>query len=212
MALAHGLRLSVALIVPVTVGIFILARPVVMLLFEHGSFTPYDTAMTGLALRLYLIGLPFHAVDLLLVFAFYARQDTLTPALIGVGAAAVYVVLAAGLLPVVGLFAIMVADAVKIILHTAVSLWLLRRRVGGGFEGVPRTLARAGLAAAVMGAAVYVVWQGGALLFGGATGLLPELLTVALPAAVGGGVYLALLHRLGVTEVTRLWQSVRQRI
>ncbi|MFN8564032.1 MAG: murein biosynthesis integral membrane protein MurJ [Anaerolineae bacterium] len=81
--LGLGLRLAITLIIPAASGLFVLATPVVRLLFEHGAFTPGDTVITALVLRLYLIGLPFAAIDLLLVYAFYARQDTLTPALIG---------------------------------------------------------------------------------------------------------------------------------
>ena len=71
--------------IPAAVGLFVLATPIVRLVFEHGAFTPGDTVITALALRLYLIGLPFAAIDLLLVYAFYAQQDTLTPALVGRG-------------------------------------------------------------------------------------------------------------------------------
>ena len=92
--LGHGLRLAIVLIIPAAVGLFILAQPVVSLIFEHGKFGPADTAVTALALRLYLLGLPFAAVDLLLVFAFYARQNTLTPALIGLVSLVAYMVVA----------------------------------------------------------------------------------------------------------------------
>ena len=77
--LGLGLRLAITLILPATAALFVLATPVIALLFEHGAFTAADTQITATALRLYLPGLPFAALDLLLVYAFYARQDTLTP-------------------------------------------------------------------------------------------------------------------------------------
>ena len=43
--------------VPATVGLFVLAEPIVALLFEHGRFLPADTAATAAALRLYAVGL-----------------------------------------------------------------------------------------------------------------------------------------------------------
>ena len=82
--LGLGLRLTTTLILPAATGLFVLAIPIIALLFEHGAFGATDTQVTAQALRLYLIGLPFAAVDLLLVYAFYARKDTLTPALVGV--------------------------------------------------------------------------------------------------------------------------------
>ena len=70
--LGLGIRLATTLIIPASLGLLILASPIVRLLFEGGAFTPADTEITVLALRLYLIGLPFAAIDLLLVYAFYA--------------------------------------------------------------------------------------------------------------------------------------------
>ena len=129
--LGQGLRLAIVLIIPATVGLFVLAEPVVGLIFEHGKFNATDTAITALALRLYLLGLPFAAIDLLLVFAFYARQNTLTPALIGLVSLAAYMVVAIVLLPWYSFFALMIADSVKHLVHTGVSAWLLGRGIGG---------------------------------------------------------------------------------
>ena len=78
--LGLGLRLTISLILPAATGLFLLAVPIIGLLFEHGAFVAADTEITANALRVYLIGLPFAAIDLLLVYAFYARKDTLTPA------------------------------------------------------------------------------------------------------------------------------------
>ena len=76
------------LIIPATVGLFVLAHPIVALVFEHGVFTSGDTAATAQVLRFYLFGLTFAAIDQPLIFAFYARKDTLTPALVGLVASA----------------------------------------------------------------------------------------------------------------------------
>lgn len=107
---------------------FVFAYPIVALVLEHGSFTSHDTLRTGQALRLYLIGLPFNAVDLLLVFAFYARQDTLTPALIGAGTTVIYLVMAFTLVPIIGLPGIMLSDSFRIALHAVLCAWLLYRK------------------------------------------------------------------------------------
>jgi putative peptidoglycan lipid II flippase len=150
--LGQGLRLAIVLIIPATVGLFVLATPVVGLLFEGGEFNNTDTAITALALRLYLVGLPFAAIDLLLVFAFYARQNTLTPALVGLVSLAAYMVVAVGLLPWYSFFALMIADSVKHLVHTGISAWLLWRGLGG-YDGqrIISTTVRASMAAAGMG-------------------------------------------------------------
>ncbi len=152
--LGLGLRLATTLILPAAVGLFALAAPIVALLFQHGAFTAHDTQMTVLALRWYLVGLPFAAVDLLLVYAFYARQDTFTPALIGVFSLAVYMLVAALLFPRFGLFSLMIADSVKFVVHSTISWLLLSRRMGGfGGQRLVATGLRAGVASVLMGLA-----------------------------------------------------------
>ena len=61
--LTRGLRLVLVLIIPAGVGLFVLGQPVIELIFQHGVFTAEDTAQSLRALRVYLIGLPFSAID-----------------------------------------------------------------------------------------------------------------------------------------------------
>lgn len=193
--LGQGLRLAIVLIIPAAVGLYVLAEPVVGLLFEHGKFNAQDTEITALALRLYLVGLPFAAIDLLLVYAFYAQQDTLTPALIGVIALAAYMAVALVLLRWYSFFALMIADSVKHLIHSGVSAYLLWRKVGGfGRQNLLRTIGRTTLAAAIMGGLTYgaaVLLDG--LLPGGFTGYLGTVLLGGLVGVVSfGGLALGL--------------------
>ena len=159
--LAEGIRLVMALILPATIGLFALAVPIVSLLFEHGAFTAQDTATTAKVLQVYLIGLPFAAVDQMLVFASYARKDTWRPALVGVVSIVVYSLTAVLLAPIINLFSLMAADAIKHIVHTAIMLWLLQRHLGGlAGQGVIRAIGKSLIAAGVTGVAAYgtAVW------------------------------------------------------
>jgi putative peptidoglycan lipid II flippase len=211
--LAKGLRLVAVLIVPATVGLFILAQPTIDLVFEHGGdFLPFDTLMTTQALQFYLLGLPFAAVDLLLIFAFYARQDTLTPALIGVGVNILYLAAAILLLPSWGLFSLMIADSLKQLLHALAAGAILWRRLGGlDGHGLFRTLGVALIAASAMGLAAYGAMIGMQTL-SGADSLLAEALVVGVPGLIGVGVYLGLLSLMGVEEIRLLSSAVRERL
>ncbi len=122
--LSLGLRMVIVLIVPATVGLFILARPVISVIFEHGRFTSFDTGWTTLALRFYLFGLIFAAIDWPLNYASYARQDTLTPALVGVFSILIYLLIAFSLLPEYGMIGLVLADSFKQFSHAAVMLIL----------------------------------------------------------------------------------------
>ncbi|MEM6281839.1 MAG: lipid II flippase MurJ, partial [Chloroflexota bacterium] len=208
--LGLGLRLAIVLILPATVGLFVLANPIVGLLFEHGQFTAADTGITVTALRLYLLGLPFAAIDLLLVYAFYARQDTLTPALIGVVSLTVYMIVALATAPTFGLYSLMIADSVKHLLHAFISGYLLVRQLNGtGNQRLILTLSRALVAASLMGAAAY-----GLLAFSvpssGST--LAEVGFVLVSGSISGAVFIGVAYALRIEELRWLVSLVQRRM
>jgi putative peptidoglycan lipid II flippase len=197
--LGLGLRLTTVLILPAAAAMAVLAVPIIQLLFENGAYTPADTVITANALRLYLIGLPFAAWDLLLIYAFYARQDTATPAAVGVVSLVVYTVAALLLFPSFGLYALMLADAVKHITHAALSTVLLIRRRGRlGDQRLLGTLAKTLVATAGMALAAYFALQMRGTDWGGST--LQELITVVFTLGVSGIVYAALAYILRIEE------------
>jgi putative peptidoglycan lipid II flippase len=210
--LAGGLRLVIALGLPAAAGLFALAQPIVALLLQHGLFTAEDTAMTALVLRVYLIGLGFAAVDQMLVFASYARKDTWRPALAGVISISVYTVVAILLLDRLGLLSLMVADAVKHIIHTAIMLWLLQRHIGGlaGYQ-IGSTVLKSVAAAIVTGlTAALVASLIGQLLTGDS--FLERLVIVAIAGAAGLAAYLAAAFALDLKDAKSLWNLVYKRV
>lgn len=201
--LAFGIKLVLLLILPATVGLFVLARPIVALLFERGAFTPIDTAATTLALQCYLIGLPFAAIDQPLVFAFYARKNTLTPNLVQFGAVGVYLIVALALMRSIGYVALVLANSAMLTSHALMMLWLTHTRFDGfGQSALLGTTIKVLIASMTMGAIVFVI-----------AGMLPSIvLQVIVSAIVGGVVYLAMLWLLRVREAERVWQMVLARL
>jgi putative peptidoglycan lipid II flippase len=204
--LATGLRLVLILIIPATVALFILAEPMVALLFQHGNFfTAFDTQQTTLALRLYLFGLTFAAIDQPLIFAFYARQNTLTPALIGLLGVGFYLV--AALLPTLArpmqMTDLVLANSVQLTGHALVMLWLVNRLAPLRGHGLGLTTLKAMAAALAMG---LVLW--GALsplkTWLSADSLTNEVALVGTLSVLGGGVYLLALYLLRTPELTLL--------
>jgi putative peptidoglycan lipid II flippase len=209
--LADGVKMALTLILPATAGLFALAVPIAALLFERGEFLPQDTQMTALVLRVYLVGLPFAAVDQMLIFASYARKDTWRPALVGVISIIVYLIVAVSLLQPLGLLSLMVADAVKHIVHTLIMLWLLKRHVGGfgGYGLIPGSL-KSLLAAGLTGLAAYGVANLSLILLPGSD-LVSRLLVVMAAGAAGLAIYVALAWLLNIREALALPQMLRRR-
>ncbi len=210
--LGLGLRLAITLILPAAIGLFVLATPIVALIFEHGAFTAVDTSITSLVLRLYLIGLPFAAIDLLLVYAFYARQDTLTPALIGALSLTVYMITALVLLPRYGLFSLMIADSMKHITHALVSAYLLSRRIDGlGHQRLLLTTSKAGAAALVMGI-VGVVLTPALVTVVSTQHLIGEMLLVGAMGGISTIVFLGMATVLRLEELYWIAGLVKRRL
>jgi putative peptidoglycan lipid II flippase len=206
--LATGLRLVLSLIIPATVALFVLAEPVVALLFQHGHFTAGDTHQTALALRLYLLGLTFAAIDQPLIFAYYARQNTLTPALVGLLGVGFY--LAAALLPTLvrpmQMTDLVLANSVQLTGHALVMLWLVNRlapRRGLGGRGLGPTTLKAMAAAGVMGLALWAARPWLQAWLPGDT-ILAEAALIGGLCLAGGGVYLAALGCLRAEELELL--------
>lgn len=197
--LGRGLRTVLLLILPATAGLLVLGTPIVQLLFQRGAFMPSDTHAVVLALNLYLIGLIPASLDWLLNYTFYARNDTLTPALVGVVSVGIYLAFALLLVRPFGYLGLVLADSMKHTGHCLLMWWLLGRRIGNlrelrGGETLLRTLA----AAAVMSVAVLLVRLGAQSALH--VGWLGNLMLVMLAGAVGAVVYLMTVSRLGVEE------------
>ncbi|MGD2176766.1 MAG: murein biosynthesis integral membrane protein MurJ [Anaerolineae bacterium] len=203
--LAQGLRLVLALTVPATVGLWVLSTPIVKLVFEHGDFTSADTLATVAALRFHLLGLVFAAVDQPLIFSFYARQDTWTPALVGVATVVLYVILALAptLFVPLTLNGLILANSLKWAAHALLMLYLLRWRTGGlGGHGVWRTVFTAALLSAVMGLIVHFIKMGMSRI--APTGTMGELLLVGGAGLGGMAVYAVLALLVGMDEIRLL--------
>ncbi len=203
----RGLRLVLVLLVPATVGLWVLAEPVIRLLFQHGDFSLADTMMTSRALRYYLIGLPFAGVDFLLNYTFYARQNTRTPATVGVVSVGFYFVTAFLLKGPLGFLGLVLADSAKQAGHAIIMSILLLRSVGRLHrQNVLRTTCAAAGVALLMGAVVsLLVHVVGPVIPQGKVG---ALITVILGGGLGGAFYLGALRLLGIREVTRLVDAI----
>jgi putative peptidoglycan lipid II flippase len=75
-----GLQLFIT--IPAMVGLMVMAKPLVELLFQRGNFDPQSSQQTAKALWAYVLGLPFLSGVSLLARAFYSRANTRTPAVV----------------------------------------------------------------------------------------------------------------------------------
>jgi putative peptidoglycan lipid II flippase len=90
---SRALEFAVGLALPAALGLIVLCRPIVHVLFEHGAFNAADTMETARALALLALGLPAYVLVKALSPAFFARGDTTTPLFAALKGFAVAIVL-----------------------------------------------------------------------------------------------------------------------
>lgn len=200
--LGRGLRAVLLLMAPAAAGLWLLGEPLARLLFEHGKFTGRDTTEVVSALNIYTVGMVFAAIDFPLNYAFYARNNTLLPALVGVFSVVVYIVVAYALLGWLGYIGLVWADTAKQASHACVMIGLLSWRVGRLGTQVSHGLLRILAAVGVM---TIILW----LMPQGLEGRLPEgrLGDLALLLLAGGAglvSYGLTLYWLGLDEMRLL--------
>ena len=80
--LAKGMRLAFVLTIPSTIGLILLARPIISLIYERRAFTSESTAQAATALQFYAVGLCAYAGIKVLAPAFYAIGKRHTPMMV----------------------------------------------------------------------------------------------------------------------------------
>jgi putative peptidoglycan lipid II flippase len=202
----RGLELAALLTLPAAVGLAMLARPILAVLFQRGAFSPADTAATAAALAAYAAGLPAFVLVKVLAPAFFARHDTATPVKIAVTAMAVNLVLTLILMQFLAHVGIALATSLAGWLNALTLLTLLVRREHFRLDARAwRTLPR--IAAAALGMALVLALLRSAL----APALLASapIRIMALAGLCGAGLaaFAILALALGVAD----WRDLRGR-
>ncbi len=166
-ALAKGLRLVLFLTLPCAVGLSLLAREILSVIFEHGAFTAYDVSMTAGPLQAYAFGLVFYSAIKVLQPAFYTIDRRFIPTIVSLG-----VIVFNGSMNSFTVFvlkwdhtALAWATAIGLSLNFT-ALYVCMRKYAGGLEtrSLTQALVRLGLAAGLMGALCIVgqlTWMSG---------------------------------------------------
>ena len=77
--LASSINFLMVLTIPCAMGLWILNKPIIRLIFERGAFETPDTIATASALSCYAVGLPAYAAVKVLAPAFFALKDSRSP-------------------------------------------------------------------------------------------------------------------------------------
>ncbi|MBI4299590.1 MAG: murein biosynthesis integral membrane protein MurJ, partial [Chloroflexi bacterium] len=126
---SSGLRLILFFTIPASVGLIILRRPLVALIFQRGLFSAESTHITSQAVLFYSIGLFAHASIEILVRGFYSLHDTKSPVATAVAVMAMNIPLSLALKHVMGHAGLALSVSLTTITEAGVLFFLLRRRL-----------------------------------------------------------------------------------
>jgi putative peptidoglycan lipid II flippase len=212
--LSRGMRLALLMTIPASVGLMVLAEPIISVLYQHGRFGAHETAESAGALRFYAIGLCGYAALKVLVNAFYAIDRRRTPMVVSF--------LAVGLnLLLNWLFTVRLGFGHRgLALSTAcvatcnfLFLYALMRAQLGALESraMARLLARLAVAAALLGA---IAWLGGHFLLAdwARQPFWPKLASLVLVIGLAAAGFFGCASALRITEVHEISAAVRRRL
>jgi len=205
-------RTLLFLLIPMTVGLMLLATPIVQLLFERHAFDETSTRLTASALAFMSVGMVGYGIQNVLIRAFYAEKRGRVPLVAGLVSIAVNVLLCLLLVDAMGVAGLALASAVSLLTTALVLTPAAHRMLGGGLitGAVVLALTKMLFAALLMGAAVWFTRE---LLFSALAGgnILMRLGLVIAPTVVGLAIYLGLAHVLKLDEIKILLGYLRKR-
>ncbi len=149
--IARGIKGAVFVAIPATAGIFLVARPLVSAIFEHGKFKSEDTPIVALTLSFYAVGLCGYFCQQVTTRAFFSVQDSKTPAKSAVYAVVANIFMNLTLIWFLGTAGLAAATAICSYLQVVILVTVLRRKLGRSIlDGLRITLAKTVIATAVM--------------------------------------------------------------
>jgi putative peptidoglycan lipid II flippase len=209
--LGGSLRLAFVLTIPSAVGLIVLGKPIIGLIYERQQFTANDTEHTAGALAFYAVGLAGYSAIKILAPAFYALGDARTPMAVSVATIVVNFLMNFLLVDLLQERGLALSTSTVALLNFALLYVLIGKRIGG-LEG-RRTAAAAGkivLSSGVMGAACWAVSSGlGGQLSGG---LLARTANVLASVVTGAIVFYACARLLGVRELKSAVDAIGSRL
>jgi putative peptidoglycan lipid II flippase len=155
---ARGIKVAVFVAIPATAGIFLVAKPLISAIFEHGRFERADTQIVAWTLSFYAIGLCGYFSQQVTTRAFYSLQDSKTPAKSAVIAVGANVVLNLTLIWFLGTAGLAAATALCSYLQVVILVRVLRKKLSYLIlDGLPVTLMKTVVSTVIMYLAGYII-------------------------------------------------------
>ena len=212
--LARGMRLVFLMTIPASIGLIVLAEPIISVLYQHGRFRAYETAESAGALRFYALGLCGYAALKVLVNAFYAIDRRKTPMIVSIVAMALNLLLnwVFTLQLGWGHRGLAFSTACVATSNFLILYFLMRSHLGRlESRALAALLGRVALASLAL---LAVAWGGGQLLLAdwATQHFWPKLASLTLVIGCAAAAFFLCAAALGIGEVRELQHAVLRRL
>ena len=208
--LSFAVRLLFFISIPAAVGLMVLRRPIIALLFEHGQFDALSTGYTAWALLFYCLGIPAIGAVRVIVRGFYSLNDMKTPVLVGVITVGINIALNLALMGPLNHGGLALATSMAGCFNFLALAWLLGRKVGGfDWKGIVISLIKVIAASLVMGLASWWTMDLLRQVFNPA--LSYKILSLSTSVAIGVGIYIVFVFLFRVEEARAIKDMVMGR-
>ena len=179
--LNKSIKISLFLIIPMSVGIGVLSNDIIKLIYERGEFTATSTYLTGGALTYYAIGMIGYGLMEILNKAFYAMQDSKTPMKISALAIIMNILLSIGLVKVNDYLGLPLAASITSIITAILMIYAINKKMNGIVDKKTTVeCAKTIVSALIMGVVVYLIAK---------INIKHQIITLAVSALSGVIVY-----------------------
>lgn len=212
--IASSLRLTFLLTIPSAVGLIVLSRPIIALIFERGRFDAFDTEQTAIALCYNAIGLTAYSAVRVLAPSFYALKDTRIPMMASLISIVTNYIVASYTVEYlkIGHRGLALSISAVAIGNFLLLFFFLRRKLGG-IEGrsLALTFGKVSLASAIMGAVSW--WLSGLIESKlGMASLSSRIINVGAAISIGLVIFYSAASILRVKELSMMTAAVQRKL
>lgn len=209
--MSYGINHILIITVPATVGLIVLATPIVEIAFQRGEFDAVATLMTSQALIFYSIGLLAMGLRPLLTRVYYSLQDTKTPMVNGAISVGFNIVLNLILVKYMAHAGLALATSIATTIATILLLYGLKKKIGAlGTKSYITTFLKTGLASGIMGLVAYLIYHG----LYGVLGVskLYNLISLLVAVSIAAIMYVVLCYVFKIEEVRDVIDKIKIRL
>lgn len=205
--LSLGLRLVIAIGFPASMGLALVAEPLIRLVFQHGQFTAADTERVAGILVAYGTGVWAYCGIPVLFRGFYAVGERRIPVILGLATVVVDLALNLSLVWPLAERGLAYSTAISATIQVVLLAWLIQKRVGRlDWRSLGFTCGKALVATAAMSAVcVIALWS-----IPEGIGELAKAAMLLGPIGLAIGTYFAVARWLGMGELALLFKRDRE--